>query len=602
MILFKYFYVLKSIHILFQRETMPSIISKLFLKKEQVSLKATVLSLFFFITIILVLLLISQLLYFSKKLSYESINLKLTTLVKDIQTSMTTNNKTNANVLSLLSFQNSANLKFYTKILENNRSLYAVYTGYSNGSFYEVINLNIHPLLRKIYNATSKDQWLLIEILGSKPNEKKVTLLDKDLKPTSFSITENTYNPTLRPWYKNALHKKTLIKTKPYEFSNIPSKGVTYAQQLENSEDVVGIDVLIYDIQDILKKHITVAYMDAYLFTQDRLIISSLMNDNTLLELFFKKHSSFKEFETPQLITLNNKEYIVQILPFKNTNSSDYVALFSKYDNVVAPYKQQTYVLIAIFIASLLVLIPLIIYFSNIIVKPIYKLVEQSQNIKNRKFDSVNNIESPVLEVALLSASIKEMSNAIYSYQHSLEKKVQKRTQELSLKNQELLKLSITDKLTGLYNRVKLDKTLQDEMNRSLRTGDVFCVILMDIDFFKKINDGYGHQTGDDVLVETAQVLQKLLRKTDVLGRWGGEEFLIISPLTSLENGIKLANKINLSVQSHPYSTYKNQVTMSIGVAAFQKNITKPEEIVANADKALYEAKHNGRNQVKIFQ
>jgi len=587
---------------LFQRETMPSIISKLFLKKEQVSLKATVLSLFFFITIILVLLLISQLLYFSKKLSYESINLKLTTLVKDIQTSMTTNNKTNANVISLLSIQNSTNLKFYAKILDNNPSLYAVYTGYSNGSFYEVINLNIHPLLRKIYNATSKDQWLLIEILGSKPNEKKITLLDKNLNTTSFSIAENTYNPTLRPWYKNALHKKTLIRTDPYEFSNIPSKGVTYAQQLEDSEDVVGIDVLIYDIQDILKKHISVAYMDAYLFTQDRLIISSLMNDNTLLELFFKKHSSFKEFETPQLITLNNQEYIVQILPFKNTNSSDYVALFSKYDNVVAPYKKQTYVLIAIFIVTLLLLIPLIIYFSNIIVKPIYKLVEQSQNIKNRKFDSVNKIQSPVLEVALLSASIEEMSNAIYSYQHSLEKKVKKRTQELSLKNEELLKLSITDKLTGLYNRVKLDKTLHDEMNRSLRTGDIFCVILMDIDFFKKINDNYGHQTGDDVLVETAQVLQQLLRKTDVLGRWGGEEFLIISPLTSLENGLKLANKINVSVQLHQYSTYKNQVTMSLGVAAFQKNITKIEEIVANADKALYEAKHNGRNQVKVFQ
>ncbi len=194
------------------------------------------------------------------------------------------------------------------------------------------------------------------------------------------------------------------------------------------------------------------------------------------------------------------------------------------------------------------------------------------------------------------------MSNAIYSYQHSLEKKVKKRTQELSLKNEELLKLSITDKLTGLYNRVKLDKTLHDEMNRSLRTGDIFCVILMDIDFFKKINDNYGHQTGDDVLVETAQVLQQLLRKTDVLGRWGGEEFLIISPLTSLENGLKLANKINVSVQLHQYSTYKNQVTMSLGVAAFQKNITKIEEIVANADKALYEAKHHGRNQVKIFQ
>lgn len=139
-------------------------------------------------------------------------------------------------------------------------------------------------------------------------------------------------------------------------------------------------------------------------------------------------------------------------------------------------------------------------------------------------------------------------------------------------------------------------------MNRSLRTKEIFCVILMDIDFFKKVNDIYGHQVGDDVLVETAEILKNTVRKIDVLGRWGGEEFLIVCPQTSLEGAEVLALKINAAIEAHVYKTYPKSVTMSLGVASFLDKVTqKPEDIVANADKVLYEAKANGRNQVKIF-
>ena len=93
------------------------------------------------------------------------------------------------------------------------------------------------------------------------------------------------------------------------------------------------------------------------------------------------------------------------------------------------------------------------------------------------------------MEVSILSNSFLDMSKSIYEYQQSLEEKVEQRTKELNIKNEELFKLSITDKLTGLYNRVKLDSVLQDNMNLSLRYGNVFSVIIIDIDFFKKIND-----------------------------------------------------------------------------------------------------------------
>lgn len=145
-------------------------------------------------------------------------------------------------------------------------------------------------------------------------------------------------------------------------------------------------------------------------------------------------------------------------------------------------------------------MIPLIIYFSKIIVAPIFKLVQESKKIKDRKYDSISKVDSSILEVSILSNAFLDMSKSIYEYQQSLEEKVEQRTKELNIKNEELFKLSITDKLTGLYNRVKLDSVLQENMRLSLRYGNVFSVIIIDIDFFKKINDNFGHQVGDDVL------------------------------------------------------------------------------------------------------
>ena len=577
-------------------------ILKLFFKEKQVSLKATVLSLFSFLTIILTLVLSSQLLYFSKQLSYESINIKLSGLVNDVQNSIKTNDKVNTQLINLLSINNLATKEFYTKVLENNPSLYAVYTGYEDGSFYEIINFDIHPTLRNLYKAKSSDRWLFINIEGKNPLEKEIIFLDKDLHITASKVEENSYNPTLRPWYIEASKNDSVIKTQPYTFSTIPSKGVTFAKVINESKNVVSIDVLIHDIQAIFKQHIHQDYMEAYLFDNNSEVITSYSNKEVLLNQFLQQEKEFEKFKTPALVTLDNIEYVVQVVPLNNNYNQEFLALFAQFDEVSAPYKKKIILFIFLFFITLLFLLPFMIYLSNIIVKPIYKLVEQSKKVKDREFENIEKVQSPVLEVALLSSSMQEMAQSISSYQHSLEEKVKQRTQELSIKNEELLKLSITDKLTGLYNRVKLDKSLHDEMSRSFRTKESFCVILMDIDFFKKVNDIYGHQVGDDVLVETAQILKQTVRKIDVLGRWGGEEFLIVCPETSLEGAKVLALKINAAIERYVYKTYPKTVTMSLGVASFQEGITqKAEDIVANADNALYEAKRNGRNQVQIF-
>lgn len=573
------------------------------LKKRGIPFKTTVLSMFFLVTLTLILVLGLQLLYFAKKLSLESVDLKLNSLAFDIQNKIDSNNKINHNIVETLNILDEKDEKkifnIYINILKNNNSLYAVFTGYKDGSFYEIINLNSHNSLHEVYGAKPTDSWLLIKISNSNLSKREVFLFDDNLEMTSSKITENDYNPTLRPWYKSAILSNEVIKTMPYAFSHINSNGITYAKQIDKSGNVVAIDVLIDDFKSIYKEHIKNDYIDIYIFNNNGEIISSLKEENQFFKSFFEyKKKNLEELVRPTIITFLNKKYIVQVIPIKNGDNSEYISIFADYDSILAPYELQVFNLLIIFTLTALIMVPIIIYFSGIIIKPIYELVKESLKIKRRRYESIKKVESSILEVSYLSSAFEDMSESIYKYQNSLEEQVKERTKELIEKNQELLKLSITDKLTEIYNRAKLDKTLQEEFNRSKRYKTEFSVILIDIDFFKKVNDTFGHQIGDDVLKESAQVLKNSIRLTDVLGRWGGEEFLIISPQTNLEGAVKIAEHINNAIKLYKFKTYPNKVTMSIGVASYFEDMSKIEEIVLNADKSLYKAKENGRDRV----
>lgn len=165
--------------------------------------------------------------------------------------------------------------------------------------------------------------------------------------------------------------------------------------------------------------------------------------------------------------------------------------------------------------------------------------------------------------------------------------------------NRILKKLSQTDKLTNIYNRFKLDSLIEEEINRKKRYGQDLSIILLDIDFFKKINDGYGHLHGDKILQEFASIISKNIRETDHFGRWGGEEFLLILPNTNGINAYNLAEKLRKIIETHIF--YDNiKITSSFGVA----ECTSEESSLClkNVDKALYEAKESNRNCVKMHK
>ena len=162
-------------------------------------------------------------------------------------------------------------------------------------------------------------------------------------------------------------------------------------------------------------------------------------------------------------------------------------------------------------------------------------------------------------------------------------------------------KLATTDGLTELYNHRYFQEQMINNVNAFKRYGTMFSLILIDIDFFKKFNDTYGHQSGDCVLKQVANILKKNSRTSDIVCRYGGEEMAIILTNTNKEEAVITANKVCLAVRNNKFVLANNEkvnVTISVGVATVGENGEKPQEIIEFSDKCLYVAKENGRNQV----
>ncbi|MFY9143255.1 GGDEF domain-containing protein [Sulfuricurvum sp.] len=163
---------------------------------------------------------------------------------------------------------------------------------------------------------------------------------------------------------------------------------------------------------------------------------------------------------------------------------------------------------------------------------------------------------------------------------------------------QELQRLSVTDPLTGLYNRRRMDEVTQEQVEYVKRYRVPFSIIMFDIDDFKLINDRFGHIIGDQVLVTIAEITKKSLRKTDYIGRWGGEEFLILLPKTPSQEAAIIAEKLRQELEDANYSHHA-KVTCSFGIAQCDGALTI-ENIIDQADQALYRAKESGKNCVCI--
>ena len=182
----------------------------------------------------------------------------------------------------------------------------------------------------------------------------------------------------------------------------------------------------------------------------------------------------------------------------------------------------------------------------------------------------------------LLSAFIIEKSNKLFF-----------------LNNQKLEYLATIDGLTGLFNRSRIENNVNEEVERAERYKRGLSIILLDIDHFKIVNDDYGHHVGDAVLREFASIIKDGIRKVDAVGRWGGEEFIIILPETNIKEAENIAEQIRKKIENHIFTVIKHK-TSSFGVSEYIQG-DNSQSIINRADKALYRAKDCGRNKVQTL-
>ena len=160
-------------------------------------------------------------------------------------------------------------------------------------------------------------------------------------------------------------------------------------------------------------------------------------------------------------------------------------------------------------------------------------------------------------------------------------------------------KLAVTDGLTGISNRPSVEKSLQIEFERSKRYNSPLSLILLDVDHFKDVNDTYGHQKGDEILIAFASLLKKACRANDIAARYGGEEFLMILPQSNAQGAFKIAERVREEMMKISFTGNESNfaVTVSCGVAEFNKDYESINKLITVADRALYEAKNGGRNK-----
>lgn len=186
----------------------------------------------------------------------------------------------------------------------------------------------------------------------------------------------------------------------------------------------------------------------------------------------------------------------------------------------------------------------------------------------------------------------------------ALQDEVERQRDELQQLNQRLLSISRTDGLTGLVNRRHLEERLQEQYEHAKRLGEAFTVVMVDLDKFKSVNDTYGHQAGDAVLKQLANLLTEQAREIDHVGRYGGEEFMLILPGTVLDAGVTFAERVRHALEAHTFTFEGGAITRtgSFGVSAWpHPRIEGCDALVKAADDALYVAKETGRNKVVRF-
>jgi len=326
---------------------------------------------------------------------------------------------------------------------------------------------------------------------------------------------------------------------------------------------------------------------------------------------------------------LQNIHYLTSLLMLISTSVSLYIKQYNKNDNKILNLGfEVTAALVIIMIAVLRITFfqEGVFYLSSIYVASLYGLaIFITLNYKlsfiiylassvffavmlynyrpllnfNRAVSdiAVNNLIAWIISIINYSRSVAEYNQLKLIEDNYLH--LDKRNKKMNRMNSKLKSKSITDELTKLYNRREIESNLDYlYIDAKKNKHKKFSVILCDLDDFSQINNNYGHLTGDNILVEVSKILRKNIRDSDICGRWGGEEFLILCPNATIQEAYNLAERLRKSVEAGKYGEV-SKVTASFGAASFSPNLSI-EQLIQKADDRLYKAKERGKNQVAV--
>lgn len=365
-------------------------------------------------------------------------------------------------------------------------------------------------------------------------------------------------------------------------------KGQSYFHRAMEDGSFLGVDTidekecLVYakQIRQYGERHIGVI---AVALVINEAFLSSLSKGTTLDIAYNSSH---------QFITTSGELPLVHTIALETISQMDsiHAAKFSigltRHDELAAFQKTRTNLFISIALVFFVLLIAL--HFT------LHKHIKEHEQLSQLLIDFYENH----LDIKTMIANIQQ---ALYTCTTPEIKKIAMALlnmgQKVSDTQDALELLGTTDSLTGLFNRRKIETCLTQKLKEGAR-GSLFSLIMIDVDHFKIINDTYGHEVGDYVLTNVAKLLQTTIRKSDILGRWGGEEFLLILPQTTHEGALRLAEELRIALQNHTFSSYPNPITASFGVADYHPQ-DSANTLIKRADTALYRAKHNGRNGVE---
>ncbi len=401
------------------------------------------------------------------------------------------------------------------------------------------------------------------------------------------------YDPTVRPWYTAAIRSKPQISWgEPYQEIKTKEWLVSVSKVLVGKENemtgVIAIGTPLKKLENILYgSDERYRSLHSYVIREDQKIIihHEKQHIHQNLSDVLNKPVSFEKDQDSFEYRLEGIEKIAYYSRIKDLGWI-VITVVSK-DEVIKPIFRRIGTTVFLFIiASSILGWFMSNSFGRKIVTPLSALKESVSKIIKGDFDEQSAYKFDDNEIGAIATDILKLT----------QQELYRKNQELKVINEELEKISITDKLTGLFNRHKMDEELRKAFYLWERYKRPFSLLMIDIDWFKRVNDTYGHQVGDRVLQQLGAILKRTLRTSDVISRWGGEEFLVLSVETDQKDALIIGEKIRSEVERYNFAE-NIKLTVSIGVCGVENHRTI-DELLISVDRAMYRAKQSGKNRV----